>query len=154
MVFNCLPYERDTETPSIHPTQKAVPLLRFLIETFTDKGEWVYGFLADILSDRAIIAPEGTALSKAVIIDTVGQFTGFRAKNWIDVYEGDIVEFKVIGMDSKKLMKYVGVVVFRNGEFIVTRNGESYAIYSIFNGGASVIGNIHNNPELLNPETP
>ena len=41
MVFNCLPYERDTDTPSIHPTQKAVPLLRFLIETFTDKGEVV-----------------------------------------------------------------------------------------------------------------
>ena len=41
MVFNCLPYERDTETAKVHPTQKAVPLLRFLIETFTDKGDVV-----------------------------------------------------------------------------------------------------------------
>lgn len=41
MVFNSIPYERDTETPRIHPTQKPVPLLKFLIRTFTDEGDVV-----------------------------------------------------------------------------------------------------------------
>ncbi len=41
MIFNCMDYLRDTETPRIHPTQKSVPLLRRLIEIFTDPGDVV-----------------------------------------------------------------------------------------------------------------
>jgi site-specific DNA-methyltransferase (adenine-specific) len=41
MVFNCIDWQRDTETPRVHPTQKPVPLLRRLIEIFTDKGDVV-----------------------------------------------------------------------------------------------------------------
>ncbi len=33
--------EKDTETPKIHPTQKPLRLLKFLIETFTDPGDVV-----------------------------------------------------------------------------------------------------------------
>jgi site-specific DNA-methyltransferase (adenine-specific) len=41
MIFNCIDYVRDTKTPKIHPTQKSVPVLRRLIEIFTDKGDVV-----------------------------------------------------------------------------------------------------------------
>lgn len=41
MIFNNVPYPRDTETTKVHPTQKSVPLLRYLIELFTDKGDVV-----------------------------------------------------------------------------------------------------------------
>lgn len=41
MVFNCIDYIRDKDTPKVHPTQKSVPLLRFLIELFTDPGDVV-----------------------------------------------------------------------------------------------------------------
>lgn len=41
MVFNCMEYPRDTDTPRVHPTQKSVPLLERLIEIFTDKGDVV-----------------------------------------------------------------------------------------------------------------
>lgn len=41
MVFNAIPYPRDTETEKVHPTQKSVPLLRYLIELFTDEGDVV-----------------------------------------------------------------------------------------------------------------
>jgi site-specific DNA-methyltransferase (adenine-specific) len=41
MVFNCIDWERDNVTPKIHPTQKPVPLLRKLIEIFTDEGDIV-----------------------------------------------------------------------------------------------------------------
>lgn len=41
MIFNCFDWVRDNDTPKIHPTQKPVPLLRHLIEIFTDKGDVV-----------------------------------------------------------------------------------------------------------------
>ena len=41
MIFNCMDYKRDTETPKIHPTQKSVHVLKRLIEIFTDPGDVV-----------------------------------------------------------------------------------------------------------------
>lgn len=41
MIFNCIDYVRDTETPKVHPTQKSVPLIQRLIEIFTDPGDVV-----------------------------------------------------------------------------------------------------------------
>ena len=41
MVFNSLPFERDTETERVHPTQKPIPLLERLIEVFTDVDDVV-----------------------------------------------------------------------------------------------------------------
>ena len=41
MIFNCFDWARDNDTPKIHPTQKPVPLLRRLIEIFTDRGDVV-----------------------------------------------------------------------------------------------------------------
>jgi len=41
MVFNCMDWEKDTDTPKIHPTQKPVKLLEKLIRIFTDEGEVV-----------------------------------------------------------------------------------------------------------------
>jgi site-specific DNA-methyltransferase (adenine-specific) len=41
MIFNCLDYQRDTETPKIHPTQKSIHVLKNLIEIFTDIGDVV-----------------------------------------------------------------------------------------------------------------
>lgn len=41
MIFNCMPYARDTQTPKIHPTQKSLVLLKNLIRLFTDKGDVV-----------------------------------------------------------------------------------------------------------------
>lgn len=41
MIFNCFDWAIDNETPKIHDTQKPVPLLRRIIEIFTDKGDVV-----------------------------------------------------------------------------------------------------------------
>ena len=41
MIFNCFEWGRDNETPKCHPCQKPVPLLRNLIEIFTDRGDVV-----------------------------------------------------------------------------------------------------------------
>lgn len=41
MVFNCIDWERDKETPKVHPCQKPVSLLENLIRIFTDKDDVV-----------------------------------------------------------------------------------------------------------------
>jgi len=41
MIFNCIEVRRDTTTTKIHPTQKSVHLLEYLIEIFTDENEVV-----------------------------------------------------------------------------------------------------------------
>jgi site-specific DNA-methyltransferase (adenine-specific) len=41
MAFNCIDCERDTNTPKIHPTQKPVGLLEYLIRLFTDVNDVV-----------------------------------------------------------------------------------------------------------------
>jgi site-specific DNA-methyltransferase (adenine-specific) len=41
MIFNIMDWERDSNTPKIHPTQKPVGLMKRLIEIFTDPGDVV-----------------------------------------------------------------------------------------------------------------
>jgi site-specific DNA-methyltransferase (adenine-specific) len=41
MIFNCMEFPRDTDTPKVHPTQKPVRLLENLIRIFSDEGDVV-----------------------------------------------------------------------------------------------------------------
>lgn len=41
MMFNCIDWVRDTDTPKIHPTQKPIKVLEHLIRIFTDEGDVV-----------------------------------------------------------------------------------------------------------------
>jgi len=41
MIFNCMDWERDSDSEKLHPTQKPVALLKKLIEIFTDEGDVV-----------------------------------------------------------------------------------------------------------------
>lgn len=55
MIFNWMEWPRDKDTPKIHPTQKPIPLLKRLIEIFTDEG--------DVVIDP--VAGSGTTLKAA-----------------------------------------------------------------------------------------
>lgn len=55
MIFNWMEWIRDNNTPKIHPTQKPIPVLKKLIEIFTDEG--------DIVIDP--VAGSGTTLKAA-----------------------------------------------------------------------------------------
>lgn len=41
MIFNCMEWYKDTNTPKIHPTQKPIRVIENLINIFTDKGDVV-----------------------------------------------------------------------------------------------------------------
>jgi YopX protein. len=112
-------------------------------------GKWVCGYLSDV--DNTPIGKVGIINSKPfsgceestmVIAESIGQFTGVLDGRNQEIYENDIVATYFDGHCT-----YQGEVRFEAGRFIVsTNNGLLTNI-----GGKSwlVIGNIHDNPELM-----
>lgn len=76
-----------------------------------------------------------------VIPETVGQYTGLTDKNGKKIFEGDIVknEYGYIGLIVMKTCRYY--IEWQSGNF-------SNDLY-VFADSLEVIGNIHDNPELL-----
>ena len=104
-------------------------------------GEWIYGYLFNIEGEKAWI---WNGIPQEVLTDTVGQYTGLKDIKGERIWEGDIVRYNC----SDKVI--VGKVAWCTCFFEVdVRNGaESYALTSF----CRVIGNIHDNPELLEGE--
>lgn len=119
-----------------------------------DNGEWVEGFYvldpqADEGKESQIYYtnehPCGCALVPfAVIPETVGQYTGLTDKNGKKIFEGDILKFE----------GQIGVL-FYNEKFskFMFQVKNSFACYQLdYTCDFEVVGNIHDNPELLEGE--
>ena len=117
----------------------------------TDNGEWVEGFYwKDIWGDDTeYIYYDGE--SYKVIPDTVGQCTGLTDKNGKKVFEGDIVKhynhcrIKEYSEDIGRVFYYAETCRFlRTSKLFPNDCPEMYSGIEY-----EVIGNIHDNPELL-----
>ena len=116
--------------------------------------EWVVGFLAVYSSTPFIGAPnsQGTTLWFAVDSETVGQFTGLTDKNGKKIFEGDIIRAKIEGGNHNGFAWPNMPVDFQQGAFCLNdRNGYIFCVLGAFAPSVTleVIGNTHDNPELL-----
>ncbi|MDE6493087.1 MAG: YopX family protein [Bacteroidales bacterium] len=109
-----------------------------------DNGEWVYGFLADedYINDINSIDLSSIEVDPA----TVSQYTGLKDCNGKEIYEGDIIKLDLFN-------HLLFVVDFVEGAFCL-KNGDGYYtdINYIQHAGinqAELVGNIHDNPALL-----
>ena len=116
-----------------------------------DNGEWVEGSLW-INIDRPFIISPGNCVGYPVDRATVGQYTGLKDKNGKRIFEGDILGSRYDKLYPDDVAIEV-VKWFRNGWYIQQENNLPDALceYGVL-PYSEVIGNIHDNPELLKEE--
>ena len=123
-----------------------------------EQGEWQEGHLLVQLGIHYILTPiwemyrneyvETDRSTKHMVnACTVGQFTGLLDKNGNEIYEGDIVEYDWYIIGDKPAYRVKKQVVFDD---MGARVGDD-RIRNCTN--VEVVGNIHDNPELLKTET-
>lgn len=91
------------------------------------------------------LVDNGSTTMFEVILETVGEYTTLTDKNDRMIFEGDIVTMPKYGGGRHR-----SVVYFKNGKFAV--DGSNYSFKDICPKNMEVIGNIHDNPELLRSE--
>lgn len=119
-------------------------------------GKWIYGDLLQYENgDVAIFGEklssfgcECTEMLKRdrVIPDTIGQYTGLKDKNGKNIFEGDIV---IIGEKLKTKVVYYDGAFRMQSEFSPTPTDTTDMGYMMREFSVRVIGNIHDNPELM-----
>lgn len=134
----------------------------------TDNGEWVEGYLYRIAEEQNpfIMLINRNAESHEVDLSTICQYTGLTDKNGKMIWENDIVKFEDIGEEGyeyKEGFDYINKakVVWSKGRFeldsflsnnsgtLELMNSSPEEFYDMFEEYEEVIGNIFDNPSLL-----
>jgi uncharacterized phage protein (TIGR01671 family) len=123
-----------------------------------DNGGMVFGDLSQHKNGKVFIKSGSATHSYEVDPDTVGQFTGLTDKNGKKIFEGDIVH--ILGnqdVEDWKGVNYNALIAFLDGGFCAidgTIDDHAFRRYALarMDFDLEVIGNIHDNPELLEGE--
>ena len=119
-----------------------------------DNGEWIEGDLLRMLDHWFIFpdpAPEGID-KYAVDPATVGEYTGLKDKNGKEIYEGDVIRSPLSEDKTRphRIFYHTGNAAFMGA--LVDRKELCYLRLDqnwIYKFEKVVLGNIHDNPELL-----
>ena len=113
-------------------------------------GNWIYGLLTGNqynLNEYAIFTQPYHEIYP-IEKETIGQYTGLRDKNGVKIFEGDIVK---IGKILWKVEWFEDFCEFRLIN-VSNESNKSFLNYYMCKYDLEVIGNIYDNPELLERE--
>ena len=122
--------------------------------------KWVYGYLYRNKGLYVICENIRYAEEEPIFLDTVGQYTGLHDKNGKEIYEGDVVLYKDWEMayegggNDSFINKGIVEYCEDNCCYNVTER-QTVDITDVLyrdNEDLEVIGNIYDNPELLEGE--
>ena len=133
----------------------------------TDCGEWVEGDLLHYESGEMAICKgfskygyEATEIigRYKVLPETVGQYTGLTDKNGVRIFEGDIVKGIAYSVERIGAIVWIDEIASFGVRYFKSQNPTTWENSSILRCAsmgktdefaAEIIGNIHDNPELL-----
>ena len=119
----------------------------------TFSNEWVIGdgYFSD--ETKRIIAKNCRNFGESditsyfeVIAESVGQFTGLTDKKGVKIFEGDIIKVDIF---SKPYLISFGKSEKLGACFCVQSHNSITFLTKNWSGTSEVIGNIHDNPEML-----
>lgn len=109
----------------------------------TENGEWMQGYYVKGATRHCIVKSLAGYPKWDVIPSTVGQYTGITDKNGTRIFEGDIVNIEYIETTIKNaVIEYIGASFYGSTFADAWELDEYYQL--------EVIGNLHDNSELLN----
>ncbi|MFR5876345.1 MAG: YopX family protein [Eubacterium sp.] len=118
-----------------------------------DNGEWVYGNLSqrDNIKKWEYFIGQNS-LGYEVIPETVGQYTGLTDKNGTKIFEGDILERRHKELRNHSQRMKVQFIPVKACFAAVDIDGGNVTFISDYINNKyelEVIGDVHDNPELL-----
>lgn len=132
--------------------------IKFRGKSYFD-GRWIFGDLFHTIGttgDGLAIQyydDEDGWMTEDIKDVTIGQFTGLKDSEGQEIYEGDILTWRSIICEEDPVETWELPVTFYNGCFCLNDDFDMTLISVIYDseefGGVKIIGNIHDNPKLL-----
>ena len=127
-----------------------------------DNGEWTFGyFYCHKGLDKHYILPiDETSFYNGIPIvprsfsncainkETLGQYTGLKDKNGTKIFEGDLLYYRNSNHDEEDGAMEL---IFEDGSFMISGD-ILIPLHEIHSWELEVVGNIYDNPELVNGE--